>query len=119
MNRGPIPSVEPREAEERRAAPAGALLVDVREPSEFEAVRAPGAVLVPMSQLQARADELPDRPLLLICESGGRSMAATNYLRTLGRDATNVSGGMVAWERAGLPIRTGATEPGEGDLPAT
>jgi rhodanese-related sulfurtransferase len=113
---GPIPSVDPRTASAELET-GTALLVDVRERSEFVDVRAPDAVLVPMSELQARAAELPARPLLVICEAGSRSLAATNYLRMLGHDATNVAGGMIAWTGAGLPVRTGAPERGEGDLP--
>jgi rhodanese-related sulfurtransferase len=115
MRPGPVPSVEAPEAE-RQVTAGEALLVDVRERDEWDTVRAPGAVLVPMSELQARAADLPHRPMLLICHSGSRSMAAANYLRMLGREATNVSGGMVAWERAGLPVRTGPRAPGEGEL---
>jgi rhodanese-related sulfurtransferase len=121
MNPGPaIPTIDAAEAERRlREDPAGPLLVDVREANEFEAVRAPGAVLVPMSAFAARAGELPpDRPLMVVCHLGGRSAAAAGFLIRSGRtDVVNVAGGMDAWERAGLPIRRGTPEPGEGDLP--
>jgi len=117
MRPGPIPTIEPAEAATRLAGPDAPLLVDVRERDEFEAARIADAVLVPMSELQARAGELPDRALLVYCHSGGRSMAATNYLRALGRDATNVSGGIVAWARSGLPILSDPPAEGEGELP--
>jgi rhodanese-related sulfurtransferase len=116
----PIPTIDVAEAERRlREDPAGPLLVDVREDSEFVEVRAPGAFLVPTSQFAARAGELPtDRPLLMICRMGGRSAAAAGYLIRSGRrDVVNVAGGMDAWERAGLPVRRGAVAPGEGQLP--
>jgi rhodanese-related sulfurtransferase len=119
MRPGAVPSVEPRDAAKRLAGPERPLLVDVRERDEFEEARIADAVLVPMSELQARASSLPERPLLVYCHSGSRSMAATNFLRTLGRDATNVAGGIVAWSRAGLPVRTGAPGPGEGELTAS
>lgn len=115
-----IPSIDVTEAERRlREDPAGPLLIDVREANEFEDVRAPGAVLVPMSAFAARVAGLPsDRPLMLVCHLGGRSAAATGFLMRSGRsDVVNVSGGMDAWERAGLPVRHGTPEPGEGDLP--
>jgi rhodanese-related sulfurtransferase len=121
MNPGPaLPSIDVIEAERRlREDPGQPLLVDVREPSEFETVRAPGAVLVPMSSFAARAGELPkDRPLMVVCHLGGRSAAAAGYLIRSGwSDVVNVTGGMDAWERGGLPVRRGALEPGEGDLP--
>ena len=116
----PIPTVDATEAERRlRDDPARPLLIDVREDHEFADVRAPGAVLVPTSAFMTRVGELPvDRPLLVICHMGGRSAAVTGYLVRAGRtDVANVAGGMDAWERAGLPVRHGALEAGEGDLP--
>jgi rhodanese-related sulfurtransferase len=121
MNAGPpIPAIDVTEAERRlREDPDRPLLVDVREKNEFVDVRAPGAVLVPMSMFAARAGELPqDRPLMIVCHLGGRSSAAAGFLIRSGRsDVVNVTGGMDAWERGGLPVRRGTPEPGEGDLP--
>ena len=121
MSMGPgIDSIDVTEAERRlREDPAGPLLVDVREQHEFDEVRAPGAVLLPMSTLAARIGELPaDRPLMIVCHSGSRSSAVTGFLARSGRsDVVNVAGGMEAWERKGLPIKRGTPEPGEGDLP--
>lgn len=123
MNAGPgIPSIDVAEAERRmREDPDGALLVDVREQHEFDAVRAPGAVLMPMSTFQARAGELPsDRPLMIVCQAGSRSSAVTGFLARNGRtDVVNVAGGMDAWERGGLPVRRGTPDPGEGQLPGS
>jgi rhodanese-related sulfurtransferase len=94
------------------------LLVDVRERSEFIQVRAPGAVLYPTSSFLLRFEELPrDRPLHVICNSGSRSAAVTAWLLRNGwTDVHNVTGGMVAWVRAGLETRRGPLAPGEGDL---
>lgn len=121
MNPAPaIPTIDATEAERRlREDPAGPILLDVREANEFEEVRAPGAVLMPMSTFAARASELPaDRPLMVVCHLGGRSAAAAGFLIRSGRtDVVNVGGGMDAWERAGLPVRHGTPAPGEGDLP--
>ena len=117
----PIPTIDVTEAERRlREDPARPILLDVREASEFAEVRAPGAVLVPTSTFMTRVEELPaDRPLLVVCHLGGRSAAVAGYLIRAGRtDVVNVAGGMDAWERAGLPVRRGAVESGEGDLPA-
>ncbi len=115
-----LPTVDVHEADRRlREDTDRPLLLDVREPNEFSDVRAPGAALVPTSQFMARLAELPtDRPILVICHSGGRSAAVTSYLMRTGRtDVVNVAGGMAAWERAGLPILRGRPSPGEGDLP--
>ena len=121
MSAGPaLPSIDVAEAERRlREDPNEPLLVDVREVNEFQDVRAPGAVLVPMSTFAARASELPkDRPLMVVCHLGGRSAAAAGFLLRSGwEDVVNVTGGMDAWERNGLPVRRGTPDPGEGDLP--
>jgi rhodanese-related sulfurtransferase len=115
----PLPTVDVGEAERRiREDPAQPVLLDVREPTEFAEVRAPGALLIPTSTLTSRLEDLPtDRPLLVICRTGVRSAAVTGFLARSGRDdVANVAGGMEAWERAGLPIRRGPVEPGEGEL---
>lgn len=117
MNPGGIPTIDAREAERRlREDPARPVLVDVREVSEFVAVRAPDVVLLPTSTFAARVDELPaDRPLMIICHLGGRSAAVAGFLMRTGRtDVVNVAGGMDAWEAAGLPVRHGPPAPGEG-----
>ena len=117
---GAVPTVDVHEAFRRLRDDADRpLLLDVREPNEFDVVRAPGAALLPTSQFMARYTELPsDRPLLVICHTGGRSAAVTAYLVRTGRaDVANVAGGMAAWERAGLEIQQGRPAPGEGDLP--
>jgi rhodanese-related sulfurtransferase len=115
-----LPAVDVAEAERRLREDADRpLLVDVREPSEFIGVRAPGAVLLPTSEFAARVGELPtDRPLLVVCHLGSRSAAVVGFLQRAGRtDVTNVDGGMDAWERAGLPVVRGPLQPGEGQLP--
>jgi len=120
-----VPTVDVREAERRRRTAAGpdgraaALLVDVREVSEFAEVRAEDVVLLPMSTLPPRLEELPrDRELLFICRSGSRSGQVVASLQANGwQDVANVAGGMLAWESAGLPVRRGSVAPGEGDMP--
>ncbi len=117
----PIPTIDVHEADRRlREDPTGPLLIDVREANEFGEVRAPGAVLVPTSTFMTRVGELPTgRPLLVVCHVGGRSAAVVGYLTRSGRtDVVNVTGGMEAWQRAGLPVKHGPLEPDEGDIPA-
>src|SRR4029077_20123489 len=116
-----IPTIDVSEAERRlREDPDHPILLDVREMGEFVEVRAPGAALLPTSPFMSRMAELPAaRPLLVVCHVGGRSAAVTGYLLQAGRtDVVNVAGGMDAWAKAGLPVRRGPLEPGEGDLPA-
>lgn len=86
--------------------PAGAQLIDVREPDEYAAVRAEGAVNIPLSEFVARTDEIdPERDIYLICKSGGRSAQASEYLeQARGWDnVINVAGGTTAWVEQGLP----------------
>ena len=114
-----VPAVDVRTAAERLAGTRPPLLVDVRELDEFRAVRVEGAALVPLSGFMLRYQELPrDTPLLVMCAAGSRSASATAHLLASGwTDVANVTGGIIAWERAGLPVKRGAPGPGEGDLP--
>lgn len=93
--------------------PADAVLLDVREPDEWAAGHAPDARHLPMSQLTARLDEVPDTdPLYIVCRSGGRSARVVAFLTQEGRSAVNVEGGMQAWAAAGRPmVATGDAVP--------
>ncbi len=75
------------------------MIVDVREPAEFEICRIPGAVLIPLGQLPSRLNELdPAQEIVLQCKLGGRSANATGYLRRAGfTRARNLTGGILAW----------------------
>ena len=88
---------------------AGAFLLDVREPSEWEAGHVEGAVLIPLGELSARVAEVPnDKIVLVICRSGNRSADGRDILKKAGySQVTSVSGGMNAWIEAGLPVVTG------------
>lgn len=79
----------------------GAKVVDVREPWESDIARIAGAELIPLGEFAARAEALPrDRPILIYCHHGGRSMQATQWLRRNGFDkAANVAGGIDAWSQ--------------------
>ena len=75
------------------------LIVDVREPAEFEICRIPGAVLIPLQQLPSRLAELDaSKEIVLQCKVGGRSASATAFLRRAGfARARNLTGGILAW----------------------
>lgn len=92
------------------ASRAGRLrLVDVREPDEFAAGHPAGAVNVPLASLPEALGWLPEGPIAFTCQSGGRSLRATQAAHAAGRsDASNVTGGYVAWEKASLPIESNA-----------
>ena len=83
----------------------GAVLLDVREPHEWQAGHAPRARHIPLGQLPRRAAELPERrAVVTVCRSGARSARAAAMLARNGRDVSNLAGGMRAWARAGLPV---------------
>jgi rhodanese-related sulfurtransferase len=83
-------------------------LVDVRQPEEYEAAHVPGAKLIPLADVVARVGEVPtDRPVYVICQSGGRSLRAAEYYRSRGVDAYSVAGGTKAWVEAGKPATRG------------
>jgi len=90
--------------------PDGAALLDVREDDEWAAGHAPTAVHIPMTDLAARLDDVPDGdPIYVICRAGGRSARVTQYLNAQGWEAVNVAGGMLQWAAAGRPLEA---EPG-------
>lgn len=81
-------------AEQGRVRP----LIDVREADEFAAGHVPWAVNVPLSELVERVHEIPDGPVNIICQSGGRSAKAAAYLeQQRGLDVVNVVGGTGQW----------------------
>jgi len=90
-------------AEEAIALAAGdAVLLDVREQSEWDAGHAPQATLLPLSTMQAGPVDLAeDTTYLVICHSGARSLTVATALSQAGYSAINVLGGMMAWEQAG------------------
>ena len=94
----------PHDAAARLAA-GDADLIDVRERYEWDAGRIEGARHVPVHELAAVAPELDrDRPLFFVCRVGGRSAMAAEAFARAGFDAHNLTGGVVGWERAGLPF---------------
>lgn len=99
------PEIDVAELARRHAA--GAFVLDVRTPEEFAHGHVPGAVLLPLQELQERWEEVPEGDVLVICRSGGRSATAVKALNGAGRTTTNVAGGTMAWIDAGHAIETG------------
>ena len=90
------------------ALASGATLVDVREASEYVSGHVPGARLMPMGQLPNRVAELDlERPVYVICASGNRSAAMTDFLSHAGFEVYSVAGGTAAWARSGRPVISG------------
>ncbi len=96
-----------------------AVLVDVREPSEYAAEHIEGSTLVPLGHMRRAA--LPKhqgRKLVIMCRMGARGQAACNKLRAemaAHEKVYNLEGGIVAWKKAGLPVTT----PPQGASPAS
>jgi rhodanese-related sulfurtransferase len=90
--------------------PEGLVVLDVREPIEWQYGHIEGALHIPMAQLPARLDELPEGRTLVVCAVGGRSARAVVWLNQQGRDSVNLHGGMVEWADAGRAMvsETGA-----------
>jgi rhodanese-related sulfurtransferase len=87
----------------------GIALFDVREVDEYVEGHAPGAVLIPLSQLGERGGEFPsDGEVYVICKSGGRSMRVCEFLDEREVHAINIAGGTGAWIRAGYGVVTGS-----------
>ena len=88
-----------------------ALILDLRESSEFAAGRVPNALHIPLSQLDARAPELAkfvSRPVIAYCDRGLRSRSAVSVLSKLGfSEVFTLDGGLRAWSDAGMPLEKG------------
>jgi rhodanese-related sulfurtransferase len=96
--------LDPQRAAELLAA-GEARMVDIRQPHEWEEGRIPGADLIPLEELPARAAEIDDgHPIIFMCRSGNRSAMATEAFVASGRAAFNLAGGIEAWVASGLEI---------------
>lgn len=96
-----IPEIDVNEAKSR--IEAGSVLVDVREQNEYDQEHIAGSLLIPLSEFEARFEELPkDKELVMQCRSGARSGQATEFLNAQGYNAVNMTGGILAWAAADL-----------------
>ena len=101
-----VPEIDITTLEQRMGE--GVVVIDVREDDEYLAGHVTGAVLMPLSTVPERVGELPaDGQFLIICQVGGRSGRAVQFLRARGLDAINVAGGTSAWVNSGRPVITG------------
>lgn len=81
------------------------VLIDVREPHEWEAGRIEGATHVPMDQLGPQIERFdPEVTIVFLCLVGGRSAMAAQAFRGQGFDAWSLAGGMLEWDARGLPL---------------
>jgi rhodanese-related sulfurtransferase len=118
----PVPTLGVQEVFE--LIQSGAQLIDVREPHEFDEVRAVGAQLVPLNTVPEHLGSFASHrfesetepgssgpnPLFVICRSGARSHAACEWLISQGVNAINIAGGTLAWVAAELPTESSENE---------
>jgi rhodanese-related sulfurtransferase len=102
----------PREITVEQAAAkrdAGAFILDVRQPEEWNEFHIPGSTLIPLDQLALRVDELPhDQEIVVVCRSGNRSAQGRDILLDAGfTQVTSMAGGVAQWRAAGYPTVSG------------
>ena len=108
---GGVPSVSVQEA--RQLVDGGAVMVDVRSTSEWNAGHSPFAKHMAREQLAVKQHRIPvGKKAVVVCRSGSRSRGATKHLIAAGYDAVNLSGGMNAWVRQGQMVVNRAGKPG-------
>ena len=107
---GEVRRMPPQDAARWRVE-SGAIIIDVREPDEYNRGHLPGAVHIPQADLALSLDQLEKtKPYLIACAAGVRSLRATHYLASAGfTNLVSLQGGTDAWSKAGLPLE-GATE---------
>jgi len=92
-------NVNPQQAQELIAGEPDLIILDVREPHEFQEGHIPGAIIIPLGVLKDNLNALDSSsPILLVCRSGNRSMQAAGILLDEGyKELYNLSGGMLDW----------------------
>ena len=95
--------------EAERLQAQGATIIDVREHDERARKHIPGSIHIPMGEIAARIDEVPDGRILIACARGQRSAVVAELVeKTTGRtDVSSVAGGTDGWEAADKPITRG------------
>ena len=88
---------------------AGAFILDVRQPEEWNEFHVPDSTLIPLGELATRVNELPkDQEIVIVCRSGNRSAQARDLLLGAGfTQVTSMAGGLNQWKAAGYPTVSG------------
>jgi len=90
--------IAPEDLKRALASATPPVLLDVREPMEYQINRLPGSILIPLNDLPERLGQLDGtRDLVVYCHHGVRSVRAVEFLRAAGFRARNLSGGIAAW----------------------
>jgi phage shock protein E len=97
--------IAPQQYQQQFTAEAPHQLIDVRTAEEFASGHIPGALNIPVQELEQRLGEVAsDQPVVLYCRSGNRSAQAAQILGDAGYGQIYDLGGIAAWQQAGLPI---------------
>ena len=116
--RGRIREIESTQFKAQCDSSGQPVLIDVREPAEYETGYLPGAINIPRGVLEFQVDSHPavanatdpalahrERPVVVYCRTGGRAALSADNLQKLGfTDVQSIQGGIEAWREAGLPI---------------
>jgi rhodanese-related sulfurtransferase len=117
-----VPEITAAQAKEELELGQAGLLLDVREPAEWEQGHIPGAVLAPRGMLEWYADSTTpyakpelttkkDARIIVACASGGRSLLAAQTLQSMGyTDVVSMAGGFKEWSNRAFPVEEGAGE---------
>lgn len=99
----PVPEISCEELAARLSSPQGRpVLLDVRHPEEHALAALPGSILIPLHELEERADEvdaLAGREVVVYCHHGVRSLSGAALLRERGVEAKSLAGGIDRWSR--------------------
>jgi adenylyltransferase/sulfurtransferase len=101
MTPSSLPEIDVHQLKSRLTDGGPFVLLDVREPSEYEVAKLPGSVLIPLGELPSRVHELdPAAETIIHCKAGGRSAKALQFLLDSGfSNVCHVQGGINAWSR--------------------
>lgn len=103
-----VPTISAGELSAKLKVGKHPLVLDVRQPAEYSQMHIAGSRLIPLNELHRRMGELPaNREIVCICASGSRSKSAAKMLLKAGYKVHDVTGGMHAWRRLGLPVQKG------------
>lgn len=88
---------------------AGAFILDVRQPEEWNEFHIPDSTLIPLGELASRVEELPrEQEIVVVCRSGNRSAQGRDILLAAGfTQVTSMAGGVTQWRAAGYPTASG------------
>ena len=106
------PGLSPVELQRKLSAPGAPLVIDVRKPAEFGAAHVPGAINIPLDEIEKRLDEFrSDNGVLIYCINGARTRQAEPLLFNNGIDNVyHLEGAFQGWIKEQLPIEKGVVK---------